>query len=90
MMDDPAKKIREALEVLGLPPMVSLAEIKERYRQLSRRHHPDGGGDAQQMARINEAYEILRSYAENFRFSFSDEEIARQFPWSEYRKKFRF
>jgi len=90
MMDDPAKKIHEALEILDLPPLVSWAEIRRRYRELSRASHPDRGGDAERMARINEAYEILRSYVENFRFTFSDEEIARQFPWSEYRKKFRF
>ena len=90
MMDDPAKKIHEALETLELPPLVSWAEIRARYKELSRRHHPDCGGDPQKMARINDAYETLRSYVENFRFTFSEEEIARQFPWNEYRKKFRF
>ncbi|MRI58225.1 MAG: molecular chaperone DnaJ [Epsilonproteobacteria bacterium] len=70
--------------------MVSYQEIKRRYKELSRRHHPDLGGDQSQMAQINEAYTILKNYIENYRFSFSEEEILKQFPHVEYLKKFRF
>lgn len=45
---------------LGLERGASAAEIKERYRELAKRHHPDrGGGDAAELARINAAYEVL-------------------------------
>ncbi len=90
MSEDPIKLIRESLEILGLPPMTSYKELKERYRQLSKKHHPDFGNESDKMAKINQAYEILKNYMENYRFSFSEEEILKQFPYNEYVKKFRF
>lgn len=35
-------------------------QIEEAYRRLAMQHHPDRGGDAQQMARINAARDALR------------------------------
>ena len=87
---DPVSLIQEALEELGLPSMVSWRDIKERYRMLSKKYHPDAGGDEEKMARLNRAYEILKTYIENYRFSFSEEEILKQFPYDEYINKFRF
>ena len=83
-------KIHEALEILGLPPLVTLKEITARYRYLASQKHPDAGGDAREMARLNEAYELLRDYIENYRFTFSEEEIDRQFPQGHHAKRFRF
>ena len=90
LSNDPVELIRWALEKMGLPAMVSLKEIKKRYMELSKRHHPDRGGESEEMAQINEAYRILKNYIENYRFSFSEEEILKQFPHIEYFKKFRF
>lgn len=42
-------------EVLGLWRGSSRQAIEDRYRALAREHHPDRGGDAQLMARINTA-----------------------------------
>lgn len=44
--------------VMGLERGATAAEIKERYRELAKRHHPDRGGGGE-LARINAAYEIL-------------------------------
>jgi len=82
--------LHEALETLGLPTRVSLKDITDRYRYLAAGKHPDAGGDAEEMARINEAYELLRRYIENYRFTFSEEEIAKQFPEEAHAKRFRF
>jgi DnaJ-class molecular chaperone len=82
--------IHEALEILGLPPLVTREEIKRRYRQLAYRHHPDRGAvDPARMAEINRAYERLMEYVDNFRFRFDDEEIARQDPGGHYHEKFK-
>jgi hypothetical protein len=43
-------------DVLGLPRGTSKDAITERYRELARKYHPDHGGDAELMARINDAY----------------------------------
>lgn len=46
------------LDVLGLAPGATPAEIKARYRELSKIHHPDvPGGDAAEFRRLNAAYE---------------------------------
>ncbi len=84
------KEIREALEVLNLPPLVSIKEIKSRYRLLSKKFHPDINKENSKMIEINAAYELLKSYADNFRFTFSEEEIQKQFPESNHARKFRF
>jgi len=85
------REIREALERLGLPPMVTRDEIKKRYRQLARRHHPDReGGDAREMESLNRAYELLMEYVENFRFRFDEEEIARHYPDARHAQQFKF
>jgi molecular chaperone DnaJ len=45
---------------LGVAPDASAAEIRDAYRALARRHHPDRGPvDAGAMAAINEAYRVL-------------------------------
>ncbi len=59
---NPARPLIErqrALAVLGLSANATPQQIKRRYRTLAKRHHPDRGGDRQQMQRIIEAYELL-------------------------------
>jgi curved DNA-binding protein CbpA len=47
-------------QVLGVDEKATIAEIKLRYRQLSKTYHPDTpGGDERIMSRINEAYAVL-------------------------------
>ncbi len=84
------QNIQKALDILGLPPLVSLKDIKNRYYYLAKKHHPDRGGDVKEMEKINRAYEILKEYAENYKFSFSEEEILKQFPTQNHAKRFRF
>lgn len=36
------------------------AEAKQNYRRLSMGHHPDKGGDTEEMKQLNEAYEELK------------------------------
>ncbi len=55
----PLLERQQALSVLGLPPNATRQQIKRRYRALAKKHHPDRGGDQQQMQRIIAAYELL-------------------------------
>ena len=48
-----------ALNVLGLSDPVDDKIIKQTYRKLMMNHHPDRGGDAEQVLLLNEAIEIL-------------------------------
>jgi DnaJ-class molecular chaperone len=89
-MSDIKESLYKALEILSLPHFVNLNEIKTRYRELSLKYHPDINKENDKMNELNEAYEILKDYALNYRFSFSDEEIARQYPESEHANRYRF
>lgn len=49
----------QALQVLGLGAEASATEIKSTWRRLAMIHHPDRGGDEEQLKRINEAMHLL-------------------------------
>ncbi len=87
---DKVKEIKEALEILDISPFVSQKEIKKRYLELSKKYHPDICGDKEKMILINKAYDILKEYMDNFRFSFDDKEINKQYPESFHADRFRF
>lgn len=52
---------------LGVTPSISEAGLRERYLCLARTHHPDKGGDVEQMRRINDAYERVLGFREQNR-----------------------
>lgn len=45
--------------ILGLAQGASESEIKQAYRKLAMKHHPDRGGNESEFKRIKEAYEAL-------------------------------
>jgi curved DNA-binding protein CbpA len=49
----------EALEILGLKPGASDADIQAAHRRLMRSAHPDTGGSDWLASRINQARDIL-------------------------------
>ncbi len=49
----------QPFQVLGVGAHASKEEIERAYRLLASKHHPDRGGDEQQMARINRARDAL-------------------------------
>lgn len=62
------QKLKEAYDVLGVRPDTSLDEVKKRYRELAREHHPDRyaqmGEEMQKTATkrfqvIQEAYDLI-------------------------------
>ena len=87
---DRAQSIDGALEILDLPTLVTRADIKKRYRQLAREHHPDRQGVGADMDKINAAYGILIAYIDGFRYRFDADEIAQQYPEGNHAQKFRF
>lgn len=49
----------EALAQLGLPFDAGEADVKRRFRELAKKHHPDTDGDAAQFIELMKAYERL-------------------------------
>jgi len=85
----PIEEIDNALETLALPKFISKSEIKRQYHFLAKKNHPDIGGSAERMETLNHAYKLLSKYIEEFRYSFDDEEITKQFPGADYVQRFK-
>jgi hypothetical protein len=51
-----------ALSVLGLSEPVDFDQIKKQYRRLAMKHHPDRGGDADQLIAVYQAMQCLEMY----------------------------
>ena len=61
---DQTMTVHAALRLLQLPTVAdrpySLQEVREAYREQAQSHHPDAGGSADAMRRLNEAYQFLK------------------------------
>ncbi len=88
MMQTPVKTIEEALETLELPKLITREDIRNQYRFLAKKHHPDIGGDTEKMEQLNAAYTLLMKYIEDFRYTFDEDEINRQFPGGDHAQRF--
>ena len=53
-------EVARAYATLWLRPGAPLAVVKAAFRALAAQYHPDAGGDALAMRRLNDAYETLR------------------------------
>ena len=73
---------------MDIQPLSSLKDIKQKYKNLSKKYHTDISGKNKKMQEINWAYGVLKNYIENYKFLFNEEEIIKQFPY-EYIKKFK-
>jgi DnaJ domain len=59
--------VNDPYKALGVVPEASDLVLRERYLALARTHHPDRGGDANEMRRINDAYERVLAHREQRR-----------------------
>lgn len=77
---------------LSLPQRAGLAEIRARYRELVKQHHPDRAQHSEDQAihAINQAYQTLRAYCDGYAFSFSREEFLEQNPEERLRAQFAY
>ncbi len=79
----------EALKIFGLRDRATLAEVRKRHRSLVKEFHPDkGNSDSEEIRRINLAYDILKEYCANYRYSFSLDEYLQQNPEERMQRQF--
>jgi len=74
------EKLLKAKTLLGLSDKATLFDIKQRYKNLMHKWHPDKNPNdlqtAQQMSvQINDAYKILLDYCKHYEYSFKEEDI---------------
>ena len=84
------EKLRAAIRTFGLGERATLDEIKARYRELAKRHHPDGGisEDTEAIYRVIEANRVILEYVESYRYCFSEQEYLEQDPEERLRRRF--
>ncbi len=84
-------ELQAALRTLGLGERATLAEIKSRYRELVKRHHPDAGNaeGAEQIYRVIEANKRIMEYVASYRYGFSEKEYLEQDPEERLRRRFK-
>jgi DnaJ-class molecular chaperone len=88
------KEIDKARRLLGLGEKATLKEIKQAYRKMAFRSHPDRKGQAgnekdDMMKQLNWAYKLLLDYVANYSYSFTEEDVAKYYPYEEYLRRFR-
>ncbi len=88
-MFTPFEEVEYALDILGLPKLITRSDIQKQYHFMAKKYHPDLGGDAEKMEQINTAYQVLMQYIEEFRYTFDKEEVSRQFPGAEHAQRFK-
>lgn len=73
------EKITKARRLLELPEQATRKQIRANYRRLIRKWHPDRCQEDRNVCEertraIIEAYKIIASYCDNYKYSFSEEE----------------
>ena len=81
--------INDARLILELPENATMNPIKENYRRLIKRWHPDRCNGKREKCeemsrRITDAYRIILEYCVNYRFSFAREEVEKYFSQDEW------
>ncbi len=83
------EKLDWARKTLELSEEVNQSQIQEAYRTLSKKYHPDKGGNHEKMSEINKAYKIILDYINEYKFSLTEKELKKQKPemrWYEMMK----
>ena len=67
------EKVEWARDLLGLGKKATLAQIKDAYRSMSKKHHPDLAkddrkGEQVEMHDITKAYQVLLRFCEIYQF----------------------
>jgi DnaJ-class molecular chaperone len=77
------KQIDQARQLLGLGENATLEEIKQAYRELNLRYHPDRceakkKKEYEEMSKkVNNAKDMLLSYCAGYRYSFKEKDVKR-------------
>ena len=87
------KEVDRARKLLGLRDRATLEEIKQAYRKMAFRYHPDGKTEVDEndhmMKQLNWAYKLLLDYVEKYSYPFTEEDVARCYLDEEIIRRFR-
>ncbi len=90
---DKFEKIDKARKILELGEKAGKEEIKNRYRELMKKYHPDKTpeirGYPEKVKGINRAYNIIASYCDEYRFPFNREDVEKMNPELKLNRQFK-
>ncbi len=73
----------KALTTLDVVSKTDKKTLHKLYLSLSKEFHPDApNGDTVKFQAINDAYQLVKRYMENYRFDFDEAEFKKQYPFS--------
>ena len=87
-------EIEKSAIILGLGEEATMQEIKERYRKLALKYHPDRCPEtrksacAERFKKMKQAYEEVMDYCTGYSFSFREKDIKKS-PEDEYYEEHR-
>lgn len=88
------EEIDRARRLLGLGEAATLKEIKQAYRRMASRYHPDRAGEdperEEEMKKLNWAYELLTEYCAHYKYTFREEDVARAYPEEEHLRRYAY
>ncbi len=87
-----SEEVRRARKLLGLGECATLAEIKNTFREMAKKYHPDkcreNERDCEEMMRkLNEAHEIILAFLSGYRYCFNQKPTEEE-GWEEWKRKF--
>lgn len=82
--------LQAALGELGISGQATAQQVRDRYRELVKLYHPDSGAEADnpQIRRVNEAYNVVSAYLQNYVYDFSKDKFYQQYPEERLREQF--
>ncbi len=80
-----SEEIYKAAKILKIPERATMREIREQYRKLARKWHPDNCKDEREVCEnkikeIVRAYRLVMDYCRNYQYSFKKDEIIQSLP----------
>jgi preprotein translocase subunit Sec63 len=86
------EEITKALQILELYEVATLKDIKNKYKELLKKWHPDLCKENEEICKektieIIHAFKTIMNYCENYKFSFSKEEIEKYLSPDEFWEK---
>jgi DnaJ-class molecular chaperone len=86
------EEIDEARKFLGLGEFATLKEIKQAYRKMSFRYHPDTSSEKpehqESMKKLNRAYKLLTEYCARYKYTFNQADVDRAYPEERIHRRF--
>ena len=87
-----SKEVEQARELFGLGECATLSEIKNAFREMAKKYHPDkcreDKKDCEEMMRkLNEAHEIILTFLSGYRYCFNQKPTEEE-DWEDFKRRF--